>query len=76
MAFCNPAQAPSKLIAQAGFDNLLLKHLLFYLQIARELNLRDLYRQFRPERLKREFGSLFSRQSLSLPAPERSRDTR
>jgi UDP:flavonoid glycosyltransferase YjiC (YdhE family) len=60
VAFCNPAQAPSKLIAQAGFDNLLLKHPLFYLQMAGELDLRDLYRQFRSERLKQELGSLFS----------------
>jgi UDP:flavonoid glycosyltransferase YjiC (YdhE family) len=26
VAFCNPAPAPSKLIAAAGFENLLLKH--------------------------------------------------
>ena len=60
MAFCNPAEAPSKLIAEAGFDNLLLKHPLFYLQITGELDLRGLYRQLKSERLRREFGNLFS----------------
>jgi len=60
VAFCNPAEAPSKLIAEAGFDNLLLKHPLFYLPMTGELDLRSLYRQFTSERLKREFGNLFS----------------
>lgn len=60
VAFCNPARAPSTLIAQAGFDNLFLKHPLFYLQMTGALDLRGLYRQFRSERFRREFGSLFS----------------
>lgn len=60
VAFCNPAEAPSKLIAEAGFDNLFLKHPLFYLQMTGELDLQSLYRQFKSGRLKREFGSLFS----------------
>lgn len=60
VAFCNPARAPSTLIAQAGFDNLFLKHPLFHVQMTGELDLRGLYRQFRSERFRREFGSLFS----------------
>jgi MGT family glycosyltransferase len=60
VAFCNPAEAPSKLIAEAGFDNLFLKHPLFCIQMTGELDFRGLYRQFKSERLKREFGSLLS----------------
>jgi UDP:flavonoid glycosyltransferase YjiC (YdhE family) len=60
VAFCNPANAPSKLIAQTGFDNLFLKHPLFYVPMTGELDLRGLYRQFKSERFRREFGNLFS----------------
>ncbi len=56
VTFCNPARAPSRLIAQAGFDNLFPKHPLFYL-MAGGLELRGFYRQFRSEGMKREFGS-------------------
>ncbi len=60
VAFCNPANAPSQLIAQAGFDNLFLKHPLFYVQMIGELDLRGLYRQFRSEPFRQEFGNLLS----------------
>jgi len=60
VAFSNPANAPSKLIAQAGFDNLFLKHPLFYIQMMGELDLRGLYRQFRSEPFRQEFGNLLS----------------
>jgi len=59
-AFCNPAPAPSQLISEAGFDNLLVRHPLFYLPMTSELNLRSLYRQLRSEQVKQEFGGLFS----------------
>ena len=60
VAFCNPAEAPRKLIAEAGFDNLFLKHPLFYLPMTGTLDLPGLYRQFTSEQFRREFGNLFS----------------
>jgi len=47
VAFCNPAKAPSTLIAQARFENLFLKHPLFYLPMTGEPDLRGLYKQFK-----------------------------
>ena len=43
VAFCSPGPAPSKLIADAGFDNLLPRHALYY-AMAETLDLRGLYR--------------------------------
>ena len=39
VTFCSPGQAPSKLIAEAGFDNLIPRHPLFYL-LATDLSVR------------------------------------
>jgi UDP:flavonoid glycosyltransferase YjiC (YdhE family) len=57
VAFCSPAQAPSKLIAEAGFDNLLPKHPLYYL-LAEKPDFRGLYRAVKAGR--RDFGNLFN----------------
>ena len=54
VAFCNPALAPSKLIAEAGFDNLMLKHPLFHVQMTGTLS--GLFKQLGSEPLRREFG--------------------
>jgi MGT family glycosyltransferase len=59
VAFCSPGPAPSKLIAEAGFDNLLPKHPLYHL-MSGEPSLRDLYRITKSERFKRDFGNLFN----------------
>jgi UDP:flavonoid glycosyltransferase YjiC (YdhE family) len=56
--FCSPAVAPSTLIAQAGFPNLLPRHPVYHLMAA-ELSGRGLYRLLRSERLKQDFGNLF-----------------
>ena len=58
--FCNLAPAPSQLISEAGFDNLLVKHPLFYLPMTGALNLRSLYRQLTSEPTKQEFGGFLS----------------
>jgi UDP:flavonoid glycosyltransferase YjiC (YdhE family) len=39
VAFCSPAETPSRLVAEAGFDNLLPKHPVYYL-MAGELSIR------------------------------------
>ena len=44
--FCSPGQAPSKLIAEAGLDNLVPKHLLFYV-LASDLSVRGILRALR-----------------------------
>lgn len=59
VAFCNPAPAPSKLIAEAGFDNLLPKHPLYHLMTGK-LSLRDLRRITKSEQFKQNFGNLFT----------------
>jgi len=59
IAFCNPAESPSKLIAEAGFDNLFPKHPLYHL-MAMELSLRGLYRLIKSEQLKQDFGNFFN----------------
>lgn len=59
VAFCSPGKAPSRLIAEAGFDNLLPKHAAYHLTSA-EPTPRDLFRIIRSEPLKRDFGNLFN----------------
>lgn len=59
VAFCSPAKAPSRLIAEAGFDNLLPKHPLYHLMTAK-LKLRTLVRLIRSEQFKQDFGNLFN----------------
>jgi len=57
VVFCSPGAAPSRLIAEAGFDNLLPKHPLYYLLSARP-DARDLYRVLKTGR--QDFGGLFN----------------
>jgi hypothetical protein len=57
--FCSPGQAPSKLIADAGFDNQLPKHPVYHL-LTVEPNLPGLYEFVRSERFKENFGNLFN----------------
>ncbi|HET7089331.1 MAG TPA: nucleotide disphospho-sugar-binding domain-containing protein [Anaerolineae bacterium] len=62
VAFCNPAEAPSKLIAEAGFENLLAKHPLYYLNYLKtkgDLTLKGLYRAIRSGQLKQDYEGLF-----------------
>ena len=56
--FCSPGQAPSKLIADACFDNHLPKHPVYHL-LTVEPSLPGLYEFIRSERFKENFGSLF-----------------
>lgn len=61
VAFCNPAPAPSRVIREAGFENLLLKHPLHYitaLQARGEFTLPGLFRQVRSGAMRREFENL------------------
>ena len=48
VAFCNVAKAPRMLIADAGFENLVPRHPLYYLQMG-DLDLRGLYRTLTSE---------------------------
>ena len=58
IAFCNPAHAPSKVIKEEGFANLLPRHPLFYLEMSGRLDFRGLLRVMRSGRVRRDFGSL------------------
>ena len=53
VAFCNPAKAPSKLISDAGFDNLLPKWPLLYI-MSGDTSVPSLYRLFRSKHLKQD----------------------
>jgi MGT family glycosyltransferase len=57
--FCNPAKAPRKLIADAGFDNIPPKWPLFYI-MSGDTGLASLWRLFRSKHLKRDLGILKS----------------
>lgn len=75
VAFCNPARAPSRLIAEAGFPNLPVRHPLYLLNELSsrgELNPRGLYRAARAGRFRSDFGGFgrFLGQLLRL-APTR-----
>jgi hypothetical protein len=62
VAFCNPAAAPSRLIAEAGFNNLIPNHPLYYLMQLNthgEMSLGGLYREIRSGRLMERFGGLW-----------------
>ncbi len=59
VAFCSPARAPRKLIAEAGFDNFLPKHPLYYIGLE-DLNFRGLYKLVKSERLKKGYGNIFN----------------
>ncbi|HSR34505.1 MAG TPA: hypothetical protein VLY63_28380, partial [Anaerolineae bacterium] len=68
IAFCSPAQAPSKVIAEAGFQNLIPKHPLYGLMAA-EPTLRGLGRALRSG--WREWGFLSFVRHLARSAPTR-----
>ena len=62
VAFCNPANAPRKLIAEAGFDNLMPRHPVYYLNqhlFSDKIDLRGLYRISKTDQFKQDFGGLF-----------------
>jgi UDP:flavonoid glycosyltransferase YjiC (YdhE family) len=59
VAFCSPAETPSKLIEEAGFDNLLPKHPLYHLTTGKP-SFRDLHRIITSEQFKQDFGNLFN----------------
>ncbi|HSD84763.1 MAG TPA: nucleotide disphospho-sugar-binding domain-containing protein [Anaerolineae bacterium] len=59
VAFCNPAAAPTKLIAEAGLANLCPRHPTYYLNqlfFNSQLDLRALYRLLRSEQVRQDFG--------------------
>jgi UDP:flavonoid glycosyltransferase YjiC (YdhE family) len=65
--FCNPASAPRTLIAQAGFENLPLRHPYYFLldlQAHGALNPAGMIRAYRDGAFQRDFGGLggFARQ--------------
>lgn len=73
VVFCQPAAAPRRLIADAGFENLSLRHPRYFLndlQTRGELNISGLYRAYRSGIFQRDFGGVdsFTRQLIqSIP---------
>ena len=59
IAFCNPAKAPSKLISDAGFINLLPKWPLYSI-ISGDTSLLSFYRLLRSKHLRQDLGILVS----------------
>ena len=59
IAFCSPAEAPTQLIAAAGFDNLLPRHPLYHLMTVRPTP-QGLYKLIKSEPFKRDFGNVFN----------------
>lgn len=62
VAFCNPATTPRKLIAEAGFDNLLPKHPAYYVNdlfFTSERKLRGLLQLLTSQQIKQDFGGPF-----------------
>jgi UDP:flavonoid glycosyltransferase YjiC (YdhE family) len=59
VVFCNPAKAPRVLIADAGFENLVPRHPMYYLQ-TQDLSPRGLYRALTSEGLKQDYGGLLN----------------
>ena len=53
VAFCNPAKAPSKLISEAGFDNILPKWPLFHI-MSGDIRLTTISRLFRSKHITRD----------------------
>jgi UDP:flavonoid glycosyltransferase YjiC (YdhE family) len=58
VAFCTPAATPSRLIEEAGIENLFPRHPLFYLKMTGTPDLKGLYRITRSGQVKRDFGGL------------------
>lgn len=67
VTFCNPAKTPTKLIKDAGLDNLLPRHPLFYLEMTGKPDIRGLYSIIRSGKLKKDFGNVwnFTRKYIS-----------
>jgi len=59
VAFCTPAPARSKVIAEAGFENLRPKHPLYYIP-HREGNLTGIIRASRSKEVRQDFGGPLS----------------
>lgn len=69
IVFCSPAKAPSRLIAEAGFENLVPKHPIYDL-MAMQGNLAGLAGFITSGQLRQRYGNLFrflSRLILTLP---------
>lgn len=65
--FCSPGRAPTKLIAEAGFDNQLPRHPVYHLMTA-EPSLPGLYEFLRSQQFKKNFGNLFNFLAQLLPS--------
>ena len=65
--FCSPDKAPSKLIAEAGFENLLPKHPLYDL-VATDQSSRGLVKFIASGKYKQRYGNLFNFLSKLIPA--------
>jgi UDP:flavonoid glycosyltransferase YjiC (YdhE family) len=59
ITYCSPAKAPSKLIAEAGFDNLLPKHPIYFF-LSEKPSLKRLYRITKTEDFKQDYGHIFN----------------
>jgi UDP:flavonoid glycosyltransferase YjiC (YdhE family) len=57
--YCSPAQAPSKLIAEASFDNLTPKHPIYYF-LSGNPKLGKLYRLSKTDDFKQNYGNIFN----------------
>jgi UDP:flavonoid glycosyltransferase YjiC (YdhE family) len=65
--FCSPAKAPSRLIAEAGFENLVPKHPIYDL-MGRNHKLRGLVEFLASGRHKQRYGNLFNFLKQLIPA--------
>ena len=65
--FCSPAKAPSKLIAEAGFENFLPNHPLYDL-VATDQSSRGLVKFIASGKYKQRYGNLFNFLSKLIPA--------
>lgn len=65
--FCSPAKAPSRLIAEAGFENLIPRHPLYELTVS-DPSLKGLFLYIISRKYKRRYGSLFGFLSKLIPA--------
>lgn len=65
--FCSPAKAPSRLLAEAGFENLIPRHPLYDL-IASDPSLNGLLHFIASRKYRQRYGSLFGFFSKLIPA--------
>lgn len=59
IVYCSPAQAPSKLIVEADFNNLTPKHPL-YLLLSGEPSLKRIYKISKTPKFKQDYGNIFN----------------